>query len=161
VPRESLSFSNHRSAPDGPQENRRPPSQAIAEVSIQLIQHLFSRHETRLISFGQTPTKIHQFNNTTVMRLIEIMMQKTYSVWAVCRRNPLAIEQESYSAYLLPLPLAEGIHQLLQFCGTFDLEEDFVVAIRHFDVEVLARRLWGFCRWRRTAWRLIMIGHVG
>ena len=40
---------------------------------------------------------------------------------------------------MLALSLAECIHQLLQGCGSLDLEEDFVVVIGHLDVKVLDR----------------------
>lgn len=40
---------------------------------------------------------------------------------------------------MLALSLAECIHQLLQGCGSLDLEEDFVVVVGDLDVEVLDR----------------------
>lgn len=44
------------------------------------------------------------------------------------------------------MPLAESVHELLELSGTLDLEEDLIVVIRHFDVEMLggSRLLWGW-----------------
>jgi hypothetical protein len=39
------------------------------------------------------------------------------------------------------MSLAEGIYQLFEDCGTLDLEEDFIVVVGHFDVQMFADRL--------------------
>ena len=36
------------------------------------------------------------------------------------------------------MSLAEGIHQLFEDCGALDLEEDFIVVVGHFDVQMFA-----------------------
>ncbi len=36
------------------------------------------------------------------------------------------------------LSLAEGVHQLLEDCGAFDLEEDVIVVVGYFDVQTFA-----------------------
>ena len=38
---------------------------------------------------------------------------------------------------MLSLAIAKSIHQFLELGSTFDLEEDFVVIVRHFDVKML------------------------
>ncbi|KAI6754342.1 hypothetical protein HG530_012856 [Fusarium avenaceum] len=48
-----------------------------------------------------------------------------------------AVEEESHGAGGLSLAFAEGTHQLLELCGTLDLEEDFVVVVGNLDVQVL------------------------
>ena len=47
----------------------------------------------------------------------------------------------------LALALAEGIHQLLELGGALDLEEDLVVVVGDFNVEVL-----------RLLWALVLVG---
>lgn len=36
------------------------------------------------------------------------------------------------------LSLAEGVHQLLEDCSTLDLEEDVIVGVGYFDVQMFA-----------------------
>ena len=48
-----------------------------------------------------------------------------------------AIVQEAAALNALSLTLTERIHELLELCGTLDLEEHFVVVVRDLDVEVL------------------------
>jgi len=54
----------------------------------------------------------------------------------ISRINPLPIKQESTALRRLALSLTKGIHQLLERGRAFDFEEDFVVAVCDFDVEV-------------------------
>ena len=49
----------------------------------------------------------------------------------------LAFEQEPDRRGVLALSLAEGVHKLLKLGRALNLEEDFVVVVRHLDVEVL------------------------
>lgn len=35
------------------------------------------------------------------------------------------------------MAVAEGVHEFLQLCGAFDLEEDLVVVVRDLDVQML------------------------
>lgn len=62
----------------------------------------------------------------------------THSIWRVCAVDSHALEQEPHAAGRFALPIAECIHQLFQLRRSLDLEEDFVVVVRHFDVQVLA-----------------------
>ncbi|CZR68413.1 uncharacterized protein PAC_18312 [Phialocephala subalpina] len=39
------------------------------------------------------------------------------------------------------MSLAEGVHQLLEDCSALDLEEDFIVVVGYFDVQMFADRL--------------------
>lgn len=52
------------------------------------------------------------------------------------------------------MPLAESVHELLELSGTLDLEEDLIVVIRHFDVEMLG---WSWLLWGWTS----VVGHLG
>jgi len=80
----------------------------------------------------------------------------TYRIGAIMILNLLTIEQESDRLPVLALPLAESIHQFLQLGGALDLEEDLIVAVGDFDVEMFR---W---RWRvrlRAIGRLVIIRH--
>ena len=80
-------------------------------------------------------------------------MTETYGIWRVCWLNAHSLEQESNRRCSLALTLTEGIHELLQIGSSLDLEENLVVVIRDFDVEVLIGRwlLWfAACRARRV-----------
>jgi hypothetical protein len=68
----------------------------------------------------------------------------THIVWSVWRIHPLPIEEKATGLDRLALPFAEGIHELLQLRRPLDLEEDFVVVVGDFDVDV-ARLLRLFC----------------
>ena len=65
----------------------------------------------------------------------------TYRIWAVFRADSLAIKQESHCLNLFALSFAESVHQLLQLCRPLDLEEDLVVVIGNFYVQMLG--WWG------------------
>jgi hypothetical protein len=53
----------------------------------------------------------------------------TYRVEVVCRINGRAFKQEPHAVHILALAVAEGVHELAQSRGTFDLEEDLVVVV--------------------------------
>jgi hypothetical protein len=59
-----------------------------------------------------------------------------HRIWIVRRIDALPVEQEPHTLWRLALTLAESIHQLLQSSGTLDLEENLVIGIRDFDVEM-------------------------
>jgi hypothetical protein len=65
----------------------------------------------------------------------------TYRIGAIMILNLLTIEQESDRLPVLALTLTESVHQFLQLSGALDLEEDLIVAVGDFDVEMF--------RWRR------------
>lgn len=62
---------------------------------------------------------------------------KTNSFGGISRLHTRALEQEANRAETLALTLTEGSHELLELCGALDLEENLVVIVRDFDVEVL------------------------
>lgn len=64
-------------------------------------------------------------------------IDETYSIRCVRGLDSRAVEEESHGAGGLSLAFAEGTHQLLELCGTLDLEEDFVVVVGNLDVQVL------------------------
>lgn len=66
-----------------------------------------------------------------------LLSRKTYSVWGILRPYTGAVEQEPNGRHLLSLTVTERIHQLFELCRPLDLEEHFVVVVRHLDVEVL------------------------
>ena len=63
-----------------------------------------------------------------------------YRLGRIFRAHSRAIEQEPHCVRLLSLPLAEGIHELLQLGGSLDLEKHFIVVVGDLDVEMLRRR---------------------
>ena len=82
---------------------------------------------------------------------------ETYGIWRICWLNTHSLEQESNRGCSLALTLTERIHELLQVGSSLDLEEHLIVAICHFDVQML--------RWLRwlaasTVRRLIILRHV-
>ncbi len=60
-----------------------------------------------------------------------------YCVGRVLGGDSLPIEQKSAALGALALSVAEGVHQLAELGGTLDLEEDLVVVVGDFDVEVV------------------------
>jgi len=54
------------------------------------------------------------------------------------RLDATTIEEETNRVRSLALPLTESIHELLQGCGALDLEENLIVVICNFDVEMFA-----------------------
>ena len=87
--------------------------------------------------------------------------KETHRVRRVVRLHPLAIKQKADGRGRLALPLAEGVHELLQLRRPLDFEEDFVVVVRHFDVEVFWRLwlwrngLFGLADWRILVWHVL------
>ena len=73
--------------------------------------------------------------------------------------NALAIEQESDTLRILATPFAKGIHELLELSRALDLEEDFVVVVCHFDVEMLG--VLGFVLVVGAVWRSCCLRHCG
>lgn len=84
----------------------------------------------------------------------------THSIRRIRSLHPAPIKQEPDGARRLALPLAKGIHQLLELRRALDLKEDLVVVVRHFDVEVLCLlRLFGLAG-RAGGPVLVGAGHV-
>ena len=48
----------------------------------------------------------------------------------------MSVEEEATALNCLALPLAEGVHELLELSGALYLEEDLVVVVRYFDVDM-------------------------
>lgn len=80
---------------------------------------------------------------------IAIPKRVTYRIRIVRRVHALPIEQESHTVWRLALTLAESIHQLLERSGSLNLEEDLVVGVGDFYVEMfglvvsLCAAVWG------------------
>ena len=82
----------------------------------------------------------------------------THRLRAILWVDPLTIEEETDRGESLALTLAERVHQLGQSSRALDLEEDLVVVISHFNVEVFGAGGLFLC----VGWRLVaLIGHVG
>ena len=54
------------------------------------------------------------------------------------------------------MSLAEGVHQLLEDCGALDLEEDFIVVVGYFDVQMFAD--WLTFRPFGGTWPVVFVG---
>lgn len=67
----------------------------------------------------------------------------TYRVWVIRGLHALTVIQETDAGDALALAVAEGVHELLELSRALDLEEDFVVVIGDFDVEVLSLSILG------------------
>ena len=82
----------------------------------------------------------------------------THRIRTIGRIDSRTIKQEAHRLKSLALTLTEGVHKLGEGGGTFDLEEDLIVVVCDFDVEVL-----GFGLILRIASsgarRLITVGH--
>lgn len=61
----------------------------------------------------------------------------TYGIRAIGWVDPRTVEQKSNTLHRFPLAFAEGVHELLQGSGALDLEEDLIIVVGDFDVEVL------------------------
>ncbi len=82
----------------------------------------------------------------------------THRVGAISRVDPGTIEQEPHRCWGFALTIAEGVHELGESCGALDLEEDFVIVVCDFDVEVFAL---GLVIWvASSAWGLVAVRHV-
>lgn len=66
----------------------------------------------------------------------------TYPFWRVFGAHTCAIKEEAYGGGLLSLTITERIHELLQGGGAFNLEENLIVVVGYFDVQVFDGR-WG------------------
>jgi len=76
-------------------------------------------------------------------------------IWAICGLDATAIEQETDGSGSLALSLAEGIHQFLESRCPLDLEEDFIVVIRDFDIQMLIDSLTFWLL--RAAWAAVLV----
>lgn len=76
------------------------------------------------------------YSNVNMSFTTQLLPAMTHQFGIIRGIHPLPIKQEPTALQRLALALAEGIHQLLQLRCALDLEEDFVVVVRHFDVEV-------------------------
>ena len=62
----------------------------------------------------------------------------THAIRAIGRLNTTAIEEEADGVGCFALSLTEGVHQLLQGCCALDLEENLIVIVSDFNVEMFA-----------------------
>ena len=76
----------------------------------------------------------------------------THIVRSIWRIHHLPVEDKATALRPLTLPFTECIHELLELRRALDLEENFVVAVCNFDVDV-ARLLRLFC-WSIGTWRI-------
>jgi len=67
-----------------------------------------------------------------------------------------AVKQKSDGVPVFALTVAECAHELVELGTLLDLEEDLVIIVCDFDIEVLASRLR-----RRTVGGLLMVRHLG
>jgi len=73
-----------------------------------------------------------------LMDLEGISILHVERLWVIRRVHTGSVEEESHTAGCLSLTFTEGIHKFLELRCSLDLEEDFVVVIGYFDVQVLA-----------------------
>ena len=83
---------------------------------------------------------------------------KTYRFRTIGGVDPRAVEQEAHGSYLFPLTIAEGVHELGELGRPLDFEEDLVVVVGHFDVEVLGFGLFVWVAASGTG-GLLAVGH--
>ncbi len=90
-------------------------------------------------------------------------MYKTHRIRTIARVDPRPIEQEAYRLRSLALTLAKGVHELAEGGGAFDFEEDFVVVVGHFDVEVFGAGSlgWVACSAAGRGGGRVGVGHFG
>lgn len=88
----------------------------------------------------------------------EKWQNKTYRFRTIGGVDPRAVEQEAHGGYLFPLTIAEGVHELGELGRPFDFEEDLVVVVGDFDVEMLG---FGLLVWVAAsgAGGLVAVGH--
>src|SRR5277367_109935 len=86
------------------------------------------------------------------------LMKHTYRFWAIFRSYALTVEEETDALGFLALTITKGVHQLLKSSGTLDLEEDLVLIVRNFNVEVFGNRR-VVCLSSLMRSTLVMIGH--
>ena len=85
----------------------------------------------------------------------------TYRIGAISRIDPSAVKKKPHSGWCFALTLTKSVHELAEGSGALDLEEDFVVIVGNFDVEVFTLGLFllvasatgglfavGHCEWQ-------------
>ncbi len=60
----------------------------------------------------------------------------TYLVGCIGWLHTRSLEKESDGVQALALSLTESSHELFQLCASLDLEEDLVIVVGDFDIEV-------------------------
>jgi hypothetical protein len=101
---------------------------AVGHLELHKKSHKVSRH---IPKYSSSPTISFFFS-------LSIPRRSTYGIRRIRRVDTLPIKQEPHALRRLALPLAEGVHQLLQLGGALDLEEHLVAAVCDFDVQVFA-----------------------
>jgi hypothetical protein len=127
---------HHQSAPGEPQAYLRPPCQAVQKS-----------RQLRLCKVKQNESRSEERD--------EKRRYETHCFWAICRLNTASIEEETDRSGSLALPLAESIHQLLKSSSPLDFEEDLVVVIGDFDVEMFT--LTGPFRFLGRTWASVFV----
>lgn len=61
----------------------------------------------------------------------------TYSIGSIFRPDTSAIKQETDGRHLLSLAFTESVHQFLELGRSLYLEEDFIVVVGNFDIQVI------------------------
>lgn len=62
----------------------------------------------------------------------------TYLIWCIRGLDSASFEQKSRGTWVFALPFAECLHEFLQLCAPLNLEEDFIISVSYFDIEMLA-----------------------
>ena len=61
----------------------------------------------------------------------------THGIGAVSRIYTRSVEQKADGCHLFTLAVAESVHELRERSRSLDLEEDLIVIVGHFNVEML------------------------
>lgn len=85
----------------------------------------------------------------------------TYRFGVVRWLHPLAVEEESDTLHVLSLAVAERVHELAELGCALDLEEDLVVVVGNFDVQVLLLAIFWLLLHRRAVVRHFGCGWRG
>lgn len=119
----------------------RPPFRAVnAKLACEHVAYKVCR--ARGVSIPRWAGENHHRAKQTRYRMTGTVF--TYSFRCISRLDSGALEEEAARGDGLALPLAKGRHELLQLGGSLDLEEDLVVVVADFDVQVLrVGRLFG------------------
>ena len=89
-----------------------------------------------------------------LQRLSHNMKIVTYRLRTITWLNTCSIEQKADSRLSLALTFAKSVHELRKLGGTLYFEEDLIVVVCDFDIEV-------FGLWLLVArWRVILIRHL-
>jgi hypothetical protein len=132
------------------------PSQLVCTANLLLVNlkcisvrhvKLFRNH----VSFGSARLS----RMSLAQRRDERRRDETHCFWAICRLNTASIEEETDRSGSLALSLAESIHQLLKCSSPLDFEEDLVVVIGDFDVEMFT--LAGPFRFLGRTWASVFV----